>query len=77
MLTNITLGQYYPVESPVHRLDPRVKLILTIAFIVCVFLVSTVWGYALILAFVYFAARAAKTRVLRMFFIFQFLLFIA
>ena len=60
MLTNITLGQYYPVESPVHRLDPRVKLILTIAFIVCVFLVSTVWGYALILAFVYFAARAAK-----------------
>ena len=38
MLNNITMGQYYPVDSAVHRLDPRVKLILTIIFIVAVFL---------------------------------------
>ena len=31
MLKNITLGQYYPVDSLIHRLDPRIKLILTIA----------------------------------------------
>ena len=36
MLTNITLGQYYPVDSRVHRLDPRTKLVLTIVFIVVV-----------------------------------------
>ena len=60
MLTNITLGQYYPVDSPVHRLDPRTKLILTIVFIVGVFLVQSVTGYLLVFAFVYMTARAAK-----------------
>ena len=34
MLRDITLGQYYQTESVVHRLDPRVKLVTTIAFIV-------------------------------------------
>ena len=60
MLTNITLGQYYPVDSPVHRLDPRTKLILAIVFIVGVFLVQSVTGYLLVFAFVYMTARAAK-----------------
>ncbi|MBQ9210789.1 MAG: energy-coupling factor transporter transmembrane protein EcfT [Clostridia bacterium] len=60
MLTNITMGQYYPVDSPIHRLDPRVKLVLTIAFIVAVFLVHTLLGYALILGFVYLVSRLAK-----------------
>ena len=41
MLNNITMGQYYPVDSKVHRLDPRVKLILTIVFIVAVFLAKS------------------------------------
>ena len=41
MLNNITMGQYYPVDSRVHRLDPRIKLILTIVFIVAVFLAKT------------------------------------
>ena len=52
VLNNITMGQYYPVDSKVHRLDPRIKLILTIAFIVAVFMAKTFLGYALILAFV-------------------------
>ena len=59
MLNNITLGQYYPVDSPVHRLDPRVKILLAIAMIVCVFLVGNLLGYGLILVFVLFAARLA------------------
>ena len=41
MLNSITIGQYYPVDSPVHRLDPRIKLILTIGFIVSVFLAQS------------------------------------
>ena len=47
MLKNITLGQYYPGNSPVHRMDPRMKIYLTIAYIVSVFLVKDLVGYAL------------------------------
>ena len=53
MLKNITMGQYYPVDSFVHRLDPRVKIVLTIAFIVAVFMVHSLVGYAIVLGFVY------------------------
>jgi energy-coupling factor transport system permease protein len=45
MLRDITLGQYYPVDSPLHRLDPRTKILMTIGFVVAVFLVTQVWGY--------------------------------
>ena len=60
MLNNITMGQYYPVDSKVHRLDPRIKLILTIVFIVAVFLAKTFAGYAVLLLFVYGVARLAN-----------------
>ena len=63
MITNITLGQYYPVDSPVHRLDPRNKIILTIAMIVCVFLAGDLIGYALVLAGTLTAARLANVPV--------------
>ena len=59
MLNNITMGQYYPVDSKVHRLDPRIKLILTIVFIVIVFMAKTFLGYALILGFVWMTSRLA------------------
>ena len=57
MLNNITLGQYYPVDSPIHRLDPRIKIILTLLMIVAVFMTQTLVGYALILLFVFFTAK--------------------
>ena len=60
MLNNITMGQYYPVDSRVHRLDPRVKLLLTIAFIVIVFIAKTFIGYAVILGFVWLVSRLAN-----------------
>ena len=60
MLNNITMGQYCPVDSRVHRLDPRIKLILTIVFIVVVFMAKTLLGYALILGFVYMTSRLAN-----------------
>ena len=34
MFKEITIGQYYQTESPIHRLDPRVKLIATFAYII-------------------------------------------
>jgi len=48
MLREITLGQYYPVDSVIHRLDPRVKLMGTILFLVSLFIVKswTMYGVA-------------------------------
>ncbi len=51
MLKDITIGQFFPGESAVHRLDPRVKIVLTVAFIVLLFLAEGPLSYALIVAF--------------------------
>lgn len=51
MIKNITLGQYFPGNSIIHRLDARMKLMLTIAVIVMIFLAQTVIGNAVVLAF--------------------------
>ncbi|MGI5877018.1 MAG: energy-coupling factor transporter transmembrane component T family protein [Christensenellales bacterium] len=61
MLGNITIGQYFPGESPVHRLDPRTKLVITFAFVVLVFLVRSIAGYAAV--FLFIAATAALSRL--------------
>ena len=60
MNLNITMGQYYPVDSFVHRLDPRTKILLTILMIVAVFMVHSLIGYALVLAFLYWAAKCSN-----------------
>ena len=57
MLRDITLGQYYQTESAVHRLDPRVKLIATIVFIISLFLVDNFWGYLTAGLFLVFSIR--------------------
>lgn len=44
MTRDIALGQYFPGKSVIHRLDPRLKLILTVAFIVYIFVVHNFWG---------------------------------
>ena len=60
MMKNITMGQYYPVDSWVHRLDPRTKILLTVAMIVAVFMVRTMVGYGLILGFMYLVSKLSK-----------------
>ncbi|MBQ7095666.1 MAG: energy-coupling factor transporter transmembrane protein EcfT [Clostridia bacterium] len=45
MLKDITLGQYFPVKSFMHALDPRMKLLLTLLYVVALFLVSDFWGF--------------------------------
>ena len=47
MIRDITLGQYYPGNSWVHRLDPRVKIIATLLFIVELFIVDNFIGFAI------------------------------
>lgn len=51
MLTEITLGQYYPGSSPIHHLDPRTKILGVLFYMVMVFLASDPLGYGLLIAF--------------------------
>lgn len=62
MLNDITLGQYYPGDSAIHRMDPRMKLILTIVYIVGVFMVGNLPGYVIALAFLYIVVRISGIR---------------
>ena len=45
MLRDITIGQYYPADSVLHRLDPRVKFVSTLVYIVSLFVFSSWLGY--------------------------------
>lgn len=51
MIKDITIGQYYPAKSILHRLDPRVKFVGTIAFLISLFVADSLWGYLLATAF--------------------------
>ncbi len=51
MLKDITLGQYFPGNSFIHRLDPRTKILIIIAYVVMVFLVQNFIGYAALALF--------------------------
>lgn len=57
MIRDITLGQYYPVDSVLHRLDPRTKLFGTMVFIVSLFLADNIWAYVVATAFLAIAIR--------------------
>jgi energy-coupling factor transport system permease protein len=50
VIKDITLGQYFPGESVVHRLDPRTKLVLTLFYIVALFLAKGWYSYGLMAA---------------------------
>ena len=62
-LNNITLGQYYPADSAVHRLDPRVKIVLLVALIVAIFLAGNLLAFVPIVAFLCVSARLSKVPV--------------
>ncbi|MCR5222784.1 MAG: energy-coupling factor transporter transmembrane protein EcfT [Lachnospiraceae bacterium] len=61
MLRDITLGQYYPTESVLHRLDPRVKLLGTLVFLLSLFLFQNFTGY--IIATVFLVSMILLSRV--------------
>ncbi len=63
-MTNITLGQYFPGNSSIHRLDPRTKILLMLLYIVLVFLVRDLWLFLLPLAFVGFVTLLAQIPLL-------------
>lgn len=47
MIRDITLGQYYPGNSWIHRLDPRIKIMATILYVVALFVVDDFIGFAI------------------------------
>lgn len=60
MLRDITLGQYYPTESVIHKLDPRVKLFGTLIFLVSLFVCNNFIGYIPAILFLGLVIRASK-----------------
>ena len=63
MLRDITLGQYYPVDSVLHRLDPRTKLFGTMVFIISLFIADNVWAYLVSALFLAAAIRMSRVPV--------------
>lgn len=57
MIRDITLGQYYPVDSVVHRLDPRTKLFGTMVYIISLFFANNLWCYVIATAFLTLVIR--------------------
>lgn len=47
MIRDITIGQYFPGQSAIHRMDPRTKIILSILYIVMLFVADNMWGLLL------------------------------
>lgn len=60
MLRDITLGQYYPADSVVHKLDPRVKLFATLIYIIALFTFRGILGLALITGMLIFMIKISK-----------------
>ena len=68
MLKDVSFGQYYPVDSFVHRMDPRLKLVFLIAYIVAIFLAKNFYGLGaclLVLVLAVAFSRVPVRKVLR------------
>ena len=60
MLKDITLGQFFPGGSFMHKLDPRMKLLLTVLYIVSLFLVPRLLGFLVVVALIVAVALSSK-----------------
>ena len=60
MIRDITLGQYYQADSVIHKLDPRVKLVATICFIISLFVVKSWVGYVVAAVFLAVMIKLSK-----------------
>ena len=61
MIRDITIGQYYPANSKLHRLDPRVKIMCTLVYLISLFLLQNIYGY--IIATVFLVAVISISKV--------------
>lgn len=63
MLSNITIGQFFPGNSPVHKLDPRTKIVLTVLFLVCIFMAKNFSGFVAIALFTLAMAKLSQIQL--------------
>ncbi len=60
MIRDITLGQYYPGKSLVHKLDPRITIIGTFIYIISLFIVNNMWGFLIEGAVLFAVVKISK-----------------
>ena len=60
MLKDITLGQYFPLNSVIHKIDPRFKILFTLLYIILVFFADSFLGYVLVAVFSFALIKLSK-----------------
>lgn len=60
MIRDITIGQYYPVKSIIHKLDPRVKLLSTLLYLISLFMFKSISGYLVATLFLFIVIRLSR-----------------
>ena len=60
MIRDITIGQYYPVNSILHRLDPRTKIMCTMFYLISLFVFDNLYGYLVATVFLVTAIGLSK-----------------
>lgn len=63
MLKDISIGQYFPGKSAVHKMDPRVKIMLTLSYIIMLFLVKNILAFVIAIVFLLSIIMIAKIPV--------------
>jgi len=66
-MSRIMIGQYYPSNSVIHRIDPRFKLLFTMFYVTSLFFVTNFWGYAFAAGFILSLAKLSKVPLLMLF----------
>ena len=60
MLKDITIGQYYPTNSLIHKLDARIKLLATFIFMISLFIIAKFWPYLIVLFSILFVVKQSN-----------------
>jgi len=60
MLRDITIGQYFPIDSPIHRLDPRIKIIISFIYLISLFIVKDLLIFGFVTAFLFLIINISK-----------------
>lgn len=64
MLKDITIGQYFPGDTLIHRLDPRIKILVSIMYIISLFFINSFYPYVFILGFIVLTIKISKVPIM-------------
>lgn len=62
-MRDLTFGQYYPVESFMHKMDARIKIILMVAYIIFVFFINSFFGYAVTVVSIFIMSMVSRVPI--------------